>query len=942
MVAAAGGKAANLGEMLAAGFDVPDGFCVRAAAYREALELAGARGLAEAVDAGTADDGARRPALAARLRERLATVELPPATAKAVLDAYTALSAAHGMPGGLAVAVRSSATAEDLPGASFAGQQETFLNVRGGPEVLDAVRRCWASLWTDRAIAYRRSAGFAGAEAALAVVVQPLVAARVAGVLFTADPVAGTRTRMVIDASPGLGEAVVSGATDPDRFVVDGATGRILESRAGGKGLLVRPLPDGGTERVEVAADRTALCLDAHDVAALAAVGRRLEEHFGAPQDAEWALDADGRLWLTQTRPITTLYPIPHSASAETAATGTAAAATETAALAPAAPDELRAWFCFSLAQGLTRPLTPMGLSALKVIAGSLSGHAGFALEDAESGPAVVAGAGGRFFIDVTAVLRSAVGRRLAPRVLDVMEARSASVLRRLAEDPRFSVMVRSPLPLARRVAPIAVRGRVAESLLRALVRPRAALTAMRRFSLGLEDRLAAPGGGGTGGGRTGNGGTGIGASGGAEPAARLQRAADLLAREAFPIVPATLPTAGAGFICAGLASVLLRGIARPGELNDVLRGLPNNPTTQMDEELRRLAGRVRREAPDAAKELAGASGAALAARLAAGTLPGVLTDGLAAFLARYGHRAVAEIDLGMPRWREDPAPVLGMLSAMLLDEVAAEPLATAARRGEDAARILAARARDRSPLRGAAVAALLARARALAGVREQPKFLLVRVFDAARTELLAVGRHLARVGVLGDPDDVFFLTFGEARAALAADGSGSTPGSGRDERASRLRGVVVRRREDYERELHRRHVPRVLLSDGTEPEADLGARTEGSDGPGLLSGVPASAGRVAATARVVLDPSDAALRPGEVLVAPSTDPGWTPLFVTAGALVMEMGGANSHGAVVAREYGIPAVVGVPAATERITTGDRVEVDGGAGTVRILAPRGDL
>ncbi|WP_425564479.1 PEP/pyruvate-binding domain-containing protein [Sinomonas flava] len=900
MAAEAGGKAANLGEMLSAGFDVPAGFCVLAAAYREALGAAG-QSLAEEVDA--ADDDERRRALSARLRRLLATADLSPTTAAAVLEAYAALvpasapSAGAPSPGsrGVPVAVRSSATTEDLPGASFAGQQETFLNVVGGDAVLDAVRRCWASLWTDRAVAYRRRAGFRGAEAALAVVVQPLVDAAVAGVLFTADPVAGTRTRMAIDASPGLGEAVVSGAVDPDHFVADAATGRIIESRVGAKALAVRPTPGGGTERLVLAGADPRLCLGAHDVETLVTLGRRLEEHFGGPQDAEWAISADAKVWLTQTRPITTLHPIP-TRTDQTSGT--------------------RAWFCFSLAQGLTRPLTPMGHACIRLLASSVARQAGFRATDREDGPAVVAEAGGRLFVDVTAVLRSRAGRQLAPRVLDVMETRSAAVLRSLASDPRFPLAARSPLGLVRRIGPMALRNRVPETLLGAVLRPDSGRAAVRRFGAGLEARLHVPTP--------------------AEPAARLARAQELMAREAFPIVPATLPVAAAGFVSLGLAAALLRGIARPGEVQEVLRGLPGNATTLMDEELRVLAERVRREAPDAARDLAGRIGEDLAGRLAAGTLPEVLADGIAGFLRRYGQRAAAEIDVGVPRWREDPAPVLSMVAALLRRDPGTGALAAAARAGQDAASTLSARAKDRSRLRGAAAEAFLKRARALAGLREEPKFLLVRVFDAVRTELLAVGRHLADTGVLPDRDAIFFLTFAEARSALALAQPSRTAGGAADDGVRRLRAVVARRRADYAREMRRRHVPRVLLSDGTEPEAALGAGTAGvPQEPGILRGVPASAGTVAAAARVVLDPGNASLLPGEVLVAPSTDPGWTPLFLTAGALVMEMGGSNSHGAVVAREYGIPAVVGVPGATERIATGDRIEVDGGAGTVRL-------
>src|SRR5690349_5802582 len=272
-VARAGGKAANLGELIAAGFPVPGGFCVTTAAYARAagevsaLDPAGARDL---------------------LRSR----PLPDDVAAAVTAAYRALGGGAAVP----VAVRSSATAEDLPTASFAGQQDTYLNVVGAGAVLDAVHRCWASLWTDRAVAYRASAGIEHAAVALAVVVQQMVDARVAGVLFTADPVSGRRTSTVLDASPGLGEAVVSGAVNPDHVVVDG--GRI-DYRPGDKAVEVRARAGGGTEQVARTGAADERALTDEQVRTLEALGRRVEAHYGAPQDIEWAFDGSGAAWLT-------------------------------------------------------------------------------------------------------------------------------------------------------------------------------------------------------------------------------------------------------------------------------------------------------------------------------------------------------------------------------------------------------------------------------------------------------------------------------------------------------------------------------------------------------------------------------------------------------------------------------------------------------------------
>jgi pyruvate,water dikinase len=247
----------------------------------------------------------------------------------------------------------------------------------------------------------------------------------------------------------------------------------------------------------------------------------------------------------------------------------------------------------------------------------------------------------------------------------------------------------------------------------------------------------------------------------------------------------------------------------------------------------------------------------------------------------------------------------------------------TAAAEADALVATLTARARQRGRLRGLIVGFALDRARQLAGLRELPKYYFIVVLARLRRELALVGAELAARGVIAAPDDVFFLTLREARSAVGGDD---------------MRDLVRQRREEYAHEMRRRHVPRVLLSDGTEPEAQL---TSAQKVDGALTGTPASAGSVTGQARVIMDPVGAHLEPGEILVAPSTDPGWTPLFLTAGGLVMEMGGANSHGAVVAREYGIPAVVGVNGATGQLSTGQTITVDGTNGVITTaVAPAG--
>ncbi|GAA0602661.1 phosphoenolpyruvate synthase [Kutzneria viridogrisea] len=847
MLASVGGKAANLGVLSRAGLPVPQGFCVTTAAYRQVAETAGVRALVD------------RPHLA---REALLGAEVPEHIAEAVLARYAELGA------DVPVAVRSSATAEDLPFASFAGQQDTYLNVVGGQAVLDAVRRCWASLWTDRAHAYREANNIDQGAVELAVVVQHMVDSQVAGVLFTANPVTGRRREAVIDANPGLGETVVSGSVNPDHFVVDTASGEIRQRRLGDKKHAIRSLAGGGTE--QVALDHQGACLSDEQVRELARLGDRVERHYGSPQDTEWAIDPGGRLWLTQARPITTLFPVPDSPSN----TG---------------PGR-RAYLCLSVAQGLYRPITPMGMAAFRLIGAGMARMVGVPVANPLAGPRVFAEAGQRAFVDITPVLRSRLGRDVVPRVFDLMEARSAVVFRSLYQDPDMSLVDSSRLPGLRRLLRVVLRLGLPWRFVEAVLRPEAARRRVTRIGSHLQEAIALRG----------------------NPSSRerLDHVQRFLSTSLVPMLPSLLPVAGAGFVMLALVGKLLGDKLEPGQLEAVLRGLPHNVTTEMDLELWALATRIR-EHGELFDTL---SPAELSERYQAGELPEAVRRELAGWLARFGHRAVAEIDLGMPRWSERPEHILGVLANYLrLADPQAAPDVQFARGRAEAERTVRALVAKAGPLRGWLVGRALSRVRALAGLRETPKFFLIQALAEMRRQLGQVGVELAAAGRIERAEDVFFLTVAEALAAL----------DGRD-----CRDLVAERRESYERELRRRKVPRVLLSDGSEPEASAPAATGDA-----MVGTSASSGRVTGTARVVLDPVGARLEPGEILVAPSTDPGWTPLFLTAGGLVMEMGGANSHGAVVAREYGIPAVVGVAEATHRIATGDRITVDGAAGTV---------
>ncbi len=883
----AGGKAANLGELTQAGLPVPPGFCVTTEAYALVAEGAGLEPILAELATARADDTMHLAELAAAARARLLAAPMPERVAEAIRKAYGELEHEEPVP----VAVRSSATAEDLPFASFAGQQETYLNVIGIEALLDAVRRCWASLWTDRAVSYRESLGIDHRAVRLAVAVQQMVEAAVAGVLFTANPLTGRRRQAVIDASPGLGEAVVSGAVNPDHFVVNTATGEIVERRLGDKRLVIRATAGGGTQRVELTDGNTEACLSDEQIRALAALGARVEAHFGAPQDTEWAIDPSGKLWLVQSRPITTLYPLPDNA--------------------PDTDDVLRAYFSLNVFQGVYRPLTPMGIAVFRLFGSTIAGVFNLAPRDPLRGPSILVEAGGRLFIDVTSALRTAIGRKFLQSAAQIGEAPSAALFQQLTTDPRLSLVPTPRWSLIRAFGSLLEKTRAPIYVIQALLWPSTVqkrMVQMRAWLQSLNDEVA-------------------------EASVQVQNRADLAdlndrltaleqrlpgrVKYVFRAIPVMMIS---GLGSYALSGRLLEGIATRDEMRIVLRGLPHNPTTEMDLELWALAELVRADAV-AAQAVRETPPERLAQQYREGTLPPTLQLGLGEFLHAYGHRGVAEIDLGLPRWSEDPTYILGVLANYLqLNDPELAPNVQFHRGALEAEAMVATltrRARRKGWLRGVLVGFFLKRTRVLAGFREMPKFCLVLLLASIRRSLLSIGKAMEQAGWLEHAGDIFFLTLSEAHAAL----------TGED-----MHQIVRERHASYDHELRRRSIPRVLLSDGTEPTV---ASQAGSLAEGTLKGFPASPGIVTAQARVILDPTGARLEPGEVLVTPSTDPGWTPLFLTAGGLVMEMGGIMSHGAVVAREYGIPAVVGVPGATERITTGQRITVDGSAGTVFI-------
>jgi rifampicin phosphotransferase len=877
----AGGKGANLGELLRAKLPVPEGFCVTTAAYECVSQQADLEGLLHELATTPASDINRLEQYAAMTRERLQAVTIPPFLADVLQDAYQQLT--HNAP--VAVAVRSSATAEDLPFASFAGQQDTILNVITFDALLDAIRRCWASLWNDRAVSYRANNGIDARTVRLAVVVQRMVNARVAGVLFTANPLTGRRHQAVIDASPGLGEAVVSGAVTPDHFVVNTKSSEIIERHLGEKRLLIRALPGGGTEQYELSESDTTFCLTDEQIKALAQLGQQVETHFGAPQDTEWAIDDIGKIWLTQARPITTLYPLPASA--------------------PASEEDLRVYFSVNVAQGVYRPFTPMGAAFFRLMASAGTRMAGFPPRDLLAGPPFMVEAAHRLFLDLTPAFRSTLWHPLLLQIMGQMEARSGPVFQQLASDPRLTPMHTSRWTVIRKLLTLLVRayGRPILLLVQALLNPKAARVHQDRVQQRLRTWGQLP------------------------PHSTPRKLLATLEQTVLMKFPTILfnimPIIFLVFGLPALAKRLVKGLVTDDEIQMVRRGLLYNPTTEMDLKLWQLAQHLHTE-PALIALFHDKLPAQLTQAYREKSLPPLLQQGLADFLVLYGHRGVAEIDMGLPRWSEDPTYLFGMLANYIaLNDPETAPdvkFQRSVQEAEAMVQTLVRRARRRSWLRGQLTSFCLHRIRALSGLREVPKFDFVLLMANARRYLLAIGEDLAHSRRLESATDIFFITLKETHAALV----------GQD-----MRTLVQERRTSYERELRRRHIPRIMLSDGTEPEAAM-TRELGNDATAtILKGVPASAGVVSGKAHVLLDPTGARLEPGEILVAPSTDPGWTPLFLTASGLIMEMGGPMSHGAIVAREYGIPAVVGVSGALERITTGQQITIDGSSGIITL-------
>jgi rifampicin phosphotransferase len=850
-VAVVGGKGANLGELSRIdGLRVPPGFCVTTDAFQRIMAQA------PSIDARLdrlsrlkPDDREATRALSAEIRRILEGITIPDDLAAAITHPLARLGEQA------AYAVRSSATAEDLPTASFAGQQDTYLNVVGPAAILQHVSRCWASLFTERAVIYRLRNGLDHRKVHMAVVVQQMVFSQVAGILFTADPVTGNRKVTSVEAGFGLGEALVSGLVNADVYKV--RHGEVVAKKLATKQLAIYASPAGGTQEQAIEPERQAQpALTDAQVVRLAQLGRRIEAHFGRPQDIEWCL-ADDDFQIVQSRPITTLFPIPAAGDREN-----------------------HVYVSVGHGQMMTDAMKPLGLSVWQLTT-----------------PRPMAEAGGRLFVDVTRGLASPASRAGLLEVMGRGDPLIRDALQTILDRGDFirSLPDEGPAgaPASGAPAPIETDPAIVAEL---IGRSQASIAAVKRdirtkSGSALLDFILAD-------------------------FQELRRI--LFDPRSHQVFMSAMEAAW------WLNDQLQAWLGEKNAADTLTQSVPNNVTSEMGLALLDVADVIRphpevvaflrlrhiedRDFLDELPTLAGGQEA---------------RDAIQAWLDKYGMRCVGEIDITRPRWSERPATLLPMLLGNIKNF---EPGA-GKRRFEQGRQeawnkeqelLERVRALPDGERKAEEAKRMIDRVRTFIGYREYPKYGMISRYFVYKQALLEEAERLVQAHVLREKEDLFYLTLQEFHDVV---------------RTKQVDDQLVSQRKDAFRSFQALTPPRVLTSDG---EGIAGAYRRDDAPAGALVGLPVSAGTVEGRARVILDMAEADLEPGDILVTAYTDPSWTPLFVAITGLVTEVGGLMTHGAVIAREYGLPAVVGVENATRLIEDGQRIRVHGTDGYVEIL------
>ncbi|MCQ6562167.1 phosphoenolpyruvate synthase [Paenibacillus mendelii] len=852
-----GGKGLNLGELSKIkGIQVPEGFCVTTVGYQKVIEQNEMyHALLDRLTMLKVEDRDQIGEISRKIRQIIMDVEIPSDVVKAVTHYLSQFGDEH------AYAVRSSATAEDLPHASFAGQQDTYLNIIGVDAILQHISKCWASLFTDRAVIYRMQNGFDHSQVYLSVIVQRMVFPQASGIVFTADPITSNRKLLSIDASFGLGEALVSGLVSADCYKVQDE--EIVDKRIGTKKLAIYGRKEGGTETQQIDPDQQKTqTLTEQQILQLARIGRQIEAYFGCPQDIEWCL-VDDTFYIVQSRPITTLYPIPE-----------------------ANDQENHVYVSVGHQQMMTDPMKPLGLSFYLLIT-----------------PAPMRKAGGRLFVDVAPRLTTPDSRKM---LLDAMGQHDP-----LMKDALMTIIERGdfikPLPNDKQEQSSGKSNKSvssADSTVQFENDPTIVSELIKRSQTSIEELKQS-----------------IQTKSGSDLFDFILEDIQELKKILFD------PKSSSVFMAAMNASSWINEKMNEwlGEKNaaDTLsQSVPNNITSEMGLALLDIAD-VIRPYPKVIEYLHHVKEDNFLDELVKLDGGQETQDAIYDYLNRYGMRCAGEIDITKTRWSEKPITLVPMILGNIKNS---EPHAGNRKfeQGRQEALEKEQELLDRlkqlpdGEQKAKETKRMIDLIRNFIGYREYPKYGMINRYFVYKQALLKEAEQLVQAGVIHEKEDVYYLTFEELRDVV---------------RHNKLDYQVITKRKDEYKLYEKLTPPRVITSDG---EIIVGEYKRENLPAEAIVGLPVSSGVIEGRARVILSMEDADLEDGDILVTHFTDPGWTPLFVSIKGLVTEVGGLMTHGAVIAREYGLPAVVGVENATKRITDGQRIRVHGTEGYIEIL------
>ncbi|WP_342045829.1 phosphoenolpyruvate synthase [Bacillus sp. OTU530] len=847
-----GGKGLNLGELSKIqGIQVPEGFCVTTVGYQKAIEQNETfQALLDQLTLLKVEDRDQIGEISRKIRQIIMEVKIPSDVVKAVTHYLSQFGEEH------AYAVRSSATAEDLPHASFAGQQDTYLNIIGKEAILQHISKCWASLFTDRAVIYRMQNGFDHSQVYLSVIVQRMVFPHASGILFTADPITSNRKLLSIDASFGLGEALVSGLVSADCYKVK--ENKIVDQMIATKKLAIYGRNEGGTETHDIAPDQQEKqTLTDQQILQLARIGRQIETYFSCPQDIEWCL-VDDTFYIVQSRPITTLFPIPE-----------------------ANDQENHVYISVGHQQMMTDAMKPLGLSFFLLTT-----------------PAPMRKAGGRLFVDVTHQLASPVSRNNLLNAMGQHDPLLKDALMNIIERGDFIKSLPNDT-----TAPNPTRGN-ADMLAQIENNPSIVSDLIQRSQTSIEELKQ-----------------NIQTKSGSDLFGFILEDIQELKKILFD------PQSSAVFMAAINASTWINEKMNEwlGEKNaaDTLsQSVPNNITSEMGLALLDVAD-VIRPYPEVIDYLQHVKDDNFLNELVKFGGGQEARDAIIAFLNKYGMRCAGEIDITKTRWSEKPITLVPMILGNIKNF---EPN-TSKRKFEQGQRVALKKEQellDRlkqlpdGEQKAKETKRMIDRIRNFIGYREYPKYGMIHRYFVYKQALLKEAEQLAQVGVILEKEDIYYLTFEELLDVV---------------RTNKLDYQIINKRRDEYKLYEKLTPPRVITSDGETPSGKYKRENLPAE---ALVGLPVSSGIIEGRARVILNMEDADLEDGDILVTSFTDPSWTPLFVSIKGLVTEVGGLMTHGAVIAREYGLPAVVGVENATKLIKDGQRIRVHGTEGYIEIL------